>query len=690
MNTPAMDRRDFLKVTSVGTAGLVLGFSIGSPEELSAAGPFEPNVWLSIDPSGTVTITVAKQEMGQGVLTSLSQIVADELEADWSKVRAVQADAHPSKYGSQGTGGSSSVRTSYEKLRQAGATARMMLVAAAAERWKVPVAECAATLGAVRHAASKRELSYGQLAEEAAKQPIPSSPVLKDPRDFKLIRKRVKRLDTPAKVNGSFIYGVDVRIPGMLFATIARSPVFGGKVRSFDASKTRTVSGVVDVVQTEDGVVVVGKHTWAAIRGRELLTIDWDEGPNAGLSSATLWKDFEDALAKPGTIDRSTGDAAAAFDTAAKKIDSIYHVPFAAHATMEPMNCTAHVRGDECEIWAPTQAPQRVQSDAAKVLGLKPEQVIVHVTGLGGGFGRRLNADYGVEAVRVAKAIGKPVQVVWTREDDMTHDFYRPASVSRLQAGLGPDGKPVAWMHRIAGANSRGLVVGSAWPEYSIPNATVDFHVLNTAVPIGAWRAVGAAHNMWLVESFMDELAHAAGKDPVEYRLAILDQNPRYARCLREAAQKSGWGTPLPKGRARGIAVGIDFGTVVSEVAEVSIENGRIKVHRIVAAVDCGPYVNPDTIEAQVEGAIVYGLSAALYGEITLKNGRVEQANFDAYPIITLPDMPKVEVHLLESDAPMGGIGEPGLPPATPAVCNAIFALTGKRVRRLPIDLAKL
>ena len=688
MSTIAWDRRDFLKVTVAGTSGLVLGLHLSSSiAEAAPAENFEPNVWISIDPTGAVTITVAKQEMGQGVLTSLSMIVAEELDADWSMVRAVQADAHPTKYGSQGTGGSSSVRTSYERLRQAGATAKMMLVSAAADRWNVPPSSCLARESVVTHPPTNRHATYGELAEAAARQPVPEMATLKDPKDFRIIGTRTKRLDTAAKVNGGYQFGLDVRVPGMLFCVIARSPSFGGKVRTFDATKTRTVSGVVDVVQTDDGIAVLGKHTWAVIRGRETLTVEWDPGSNADFSSEKMWKQFEEASAQAGTVDRTVGNPDSALRTAARVLEATYQVPILAHATMEPMNCTADVRPDRCEIWAPTQAPQRVQNEAARVLGLKADMVAVHVTGMGGGFGRRLQADYAVEAVRVSKAVGSPVQVVWTREDDMTHDFYRPSSMSVLRAGLDASGSPVAWTHRMAGANVRGLVVPSSWPEYDIPNVAVDFHILTTPVPIGAWRSVGAGHNVWLVESFMDELAHAAGQDPVAYRLAHLKKHPRQHRCVEEAAKRSGWGTPLPHGRGRGIAVGEDFGTVVAEVAEVSIEQGRIKVHRIVAVVDCGPYVNPDTIEAQVEGAIVYGLSAALYGEITLKDGRVEQQNFDSYPVMRLDDMPVVEVHLLKSDAPMGGIGEPGLPPATPAVCNALFALTGRRVRKLPVVL---
>ena len=688
MTTMTLDRRDFLRVSAAGTSGFLLGFYLPSSAAEPTNAPFEPNAWLRIAPDGIVTITVAKQEMGQGVLTSLSMIVADELEADWSKVRAVQADAHPNKYGGQGTGGSSSVRTSYEKLRNAGATARGMLIAAAAAAWNAPVADCRAEQGSVINVRNGKKLGYGELASAAASMPVPEKPAFKDPKDFHLIGKRVKKLDTPSKIDGSAVYGIDIRVPGMVFASLVRCPVFGGKVATFDAAGAKSVDGVLDVVQTEDGVAVVAKHTWAALRGRDALKITWDEGANAGRSSDATWKEFAAKAQELGTVDRTVGDPSAAFATAKRVVEAVYKAPLVAHATMEPMNCTVRIDGETCEVWVPTQVPQRAQSEAAKVLGLPVESVTVHVTHIGGGFGRRLNADYVVETVRIAKAVSKPVQLLWTREDDMTHDFYRPNAYGVFKAGLDGTGAPTVWTHRAVGPNSKGLVVSGSFPPYQIPNVTVDYHLIDTGVPIGAWRSVGPGLNAWLVESFIDELAHAAGKDPLDYRLSLLKHQPRFTRALTTAAEKAGWRKPAPQGVARGIAVAEDCGTVVAEVAEVSVVRGEVKVHRVVAAVDCGPYVNPDTIEAQVEGAIVYGLTVALKGEITVAGGRVEQANFDAYPMMRIDDMPKVEIVLIESDAPMGGIGEPGLPPAAPAVCNAIFALTGTRVRQLPIRLA--
>ena len=697
MNT-SLNRRDFLKVSGAAGTGLLLNFSLPvllKSGELPATllEPFEPNAFLRIDPSGAITVTVAKSEMGQGVLTSLPMIVAEELEADWQKVRCEQASAHPNKYGSQGTGGSNSVRGSYERLRKAGAAAREMLVAAAAQKWNVPVTECFAETGSVIHRSTGKKFGYGDLANSAGMLPVPENPTLKDPKDFKIIGKRMKKLDTPSKVNGSAIFGIDVKVPGMLYATVARSPVFGGTVAEFDATKAKQVPGVKDVVQIEGGIAVLATNTWAAIQGRAALSIRWDEGKNAELSSNEIWKRFEETAKMSGTVEKTVGDPAAALRSAATNVEGRFYAPLVAHATMEPMNCVAHVKADECIIWAPTQSPQGAQREAARVTGLPPEKVTVHVMQIGGGFGRRLSSDFVAEAVRVARTVNAPVKVVWTRDDDMMHDLYRPCTYNELAAGLDKSGSLVAWTHRIVGPNSKGLVVSAAVPEYEIPNYSVDYHLIETGVPIGAWRSVGPSQNIWIVESFVDECAAAAKKDPLAFRLQMLNEKPRVQAALKLAAEKAGWGKPLPKGHALGMACCEDFGTVVAEVAEVSLnDDERPVVHRIVVALDCGQVINPDTIEAQVEGAIVYGLSAALYGEITVNKGRVEQENFDTYPIMRIDETPKVEVHVIRSAAPIGGIGEPGVPPAAPAVCNALFALTGVRIRKLPIrpgDLLK-
>jgi isoquinoline 1-oxidoreductase beta subunit len=695
MNIPTnLSRRDFIKVSSVAGAGLVLSFYLPAKDETAeaaAASPeFAPNAWLAIDSNGIVTITVARSEMGQGVLTSMPMIVAEELEADWRKVRVEQAISHPTKYGSMSTGGSFSVRGSWQNLRNAGAAARELLITAAAKTWGVETSACRAENGTVVHT-SGRKLTYGELASKAATMNVPTSLRLKDPKDFKILGKRFKKFDTPSKVNGSAKFGIDIRVPGMLFASVERCPVFGGKATGFDASKARMVPGVRDVVQIESGIAVIATSTWAAFQGRKALSIQWDEGPFANQSSAAIWKSFEEAAKSKGSVDDYSGDAESALVSAAKKVDATYHAPLIAHATMEPMNCLADVRSDRCEIWVPTQSPQQVQGEAARILGFPLDKVKVNVTLLGGGFGRRLQTDYSADAVRVSKAAGAPVSVVWTREDDMLHDWYRPCTFNVLKAGLDKDGWPAAWLHRIVGPGSRGLVTGGSTPPYAIPNFQIDSQIKDIGVQIGAWRSVGPSQNGFVVESFIDELAHAAGKDPFEYRRHLLAGSARLRRALEVAAEKAGWGRPLPAGVGRGIAAVESFGSAVAEVFEVSVgKDGKVKIHRIVAAVDCGPVVNPDTLEAQVEGGIVFSLSSILKDEITIARGRVEQDNFDSYRILTIDEMPKVETHIISSTEAVGGIGEPGLPPVAPALCNAIFAATGKRIRRLPIRPADL
>ncbi|MBI3766658.1 MAG: xanthine dehydrogenase family protein molybdopterin-binding subunit [Ignavibacteriales bacterium] len=683
-------RREFIKVISAGSAGLILGVYCSPGKEQHENGesdPFAPNAFLSIDRQGNITITVARSEMGQGVRTSLSMIVAEELDADWTKVRVEQAPAHPDKYGGQNTGGSSSVRNSYMMLRKAGAAARAMLIAAAAQRWGVAPESCTTQNAAVYHTSTGKTLAYNELLEEASRVAVPSDPPLKDPNDFRIIGKRTPRVDTIEKVNGKALFGIDMKFPGMLFAAIARPPKFGAKVVKFDASKAKAGEGVRQVVQIEDGVAVIAESTWAAFKGRDALQIMWDDGPYARQSSDAIWKSFEDAAMKEGSVDRNDGDAKAAFGKAAKKIEAVYRAPFVAHVTMEPMNCVAHVQADRCEIWAPSQTPQDALGEVSSLLGLPNDKILLHVTLMGGGFGRRLETDYVIEAVKVSRVIGAPVKVAWSREDDMRHDFYRPATYNVIKAGLDNKGMPQAWMHRIVGASAHGLVVGGSRPPYDIPNVFIDSHTLETGVPIGAWRSVGYSQNAFIVESFMDELAHATGKDPVEYRRTLLTKSSRLRGVLDLAAQKAGWGKKLPAGHGLGVAIVQGFGTSVAQIAEVSVDrtSGQARVHRVVCALDCGPVINPDTIEAQVESAIVFGLSAALKDEITIENGGVVQGSFDTYDVLRINEMPAVEVHIVPSTDSMGGIGEPGVPPIAPAVCNAIFAATGKRIRRLPV-----
>lgn len=709
-----VNRRDFLKKSAAGTAGLVIGLYLpGKYEALAGIPPKEGapiNAWVAIAPDDSVTLQIDKSEMGQGVSTALAMILAEELDLDWKKIRTAFAPAAPQYFnpifGMQGTGGSTSVRGSWEPLAKAGAAAREMLVATAAKRWGVAPEACHTENSAVVNTATGKRLGYGSLAEEAAKLSVPVNPKPKEAKTYKLIGKPTKRIDSSVKVNGKAGFGIDVRQPKMLHAVVARCPVFGGKVKSFDASKAKAVTGVKNVVQVSSGVAVVANNTWSAMEGRRALQIQWDEGANAKNSSDAIRKLYHGQLEKNGAIARKEGDVDAALTGAAKKVDAVYEVPFLAHATMEPMNCTADVRADGCDVYAPTQFQTMNQMTAAKIAGLKPEQVRIHTTYLGGGFGRRAEQDFLIEAVELSKAMNVPVQVTWSREDDMQADYYRPAVMVRLTAGLDASGKPVAWKSRVVGPSimsrffpgsvKNGIdetaVEGLATLKYEVPNFLVDYVMTEPGVPVGFWRSVGNSHNGYIAECFVDEMAKAAGKDPVEFRRAMLAKEPRPLGALNLAAEKAGWGRPLPAGRYRGIAEVESFGSFVAEVAEISLDRkaGIVKVHRVVAAVDCGRYVNPQTIQAQIEGGIIYGLTAALKGEITIANGRVAQSNYNDYDMLRMNDAPVVEVHIVESKDGPGGIGEPGTPPIAPAVCNAIYSATGKPVRRLPIKAEDL
>lgn len=708
-------RRHFLKVSALVGGGLAVGVYLpgcdrrpSEPPRPKAGAPaaqrFAPNAWVRITPDDMVTIVVDKSEMGQGVMTSMPMLVAEELDADWQRVKLVQAPADPvyrnPKIGIQATGGSTSVSSSWEPLRQAGATARAMLVAAAAREWQVTPESCRTEKGKVLHPDSGRQARYGELASLAARQPLPQDVPLKSPKDFQLIGKPLARLDTPAKVDGSAVFGIDVKVPDMLIATVAHCPVFGGKLAGYDATQAKAIPGVRAVLPVESGIAVVARDYWTARKGLQAVQVQWDLGPNAKLDSAGIDKLLTQAAGQPGAVAHDQGNAEQALGDAAKTVEAVYQLPFAAHATMEPMNCTAHVRGDACEVWVPTQSQTGVQMTAAKITGLPQEQVIVHTTLLGGGFGRRFEQDFVAEAVQLSQAVGAPVKLIWPREEDMQHDFYRPAMYNQLRAGLDRDGMPVAWTHRLAGPSIMSRVMpqrvkdgidpssveGAAELPYAIPNIHVDYVMKDTGVPVGFWRSVGNSHTAFVKESFLDELAAAGGKDPLALRRALLSDAAREREVLELAADKAGWGGKLPAGHGRGLAVHKSFGSYAAQVAEVSVaKDGTLRVHRIVCALDCGTVVNPDTVRAQVESAIIYGLTATLKGPITLAGGRVQQSNFNDYPLLRLDETPLIEVHLLPSREPPSGVGEPAVPPVAPAVANAVFAATGKRIRHLPI-----
>jgi isoquinoline 1-oxidoreductase subunit beta len=714
MTTHNPARRKFLKNSAALAGGLVIGFYLplkGGRAYAADAPPkmvYPPNAFIRIAPDDSITIVVNKSEMGQGVYTSLPMLVAEELEADWSRIRVesapVAAVYNHTGFGMQLTGGSSSIPSSWEQLRRVGASARVLLIRAAAQQWGVPEGECRAENSQVINASGKK-LSFGALADAAAKLPLPDDVPLKAAKDFKLIGKPVKRLDTPEKITGKAVFGLDVYVPEMLTVLVARSPVFGGKVKRFDAAEALKVKGVQGVYEVPTGVAVAASGFWPARTARDLLEIEWDEGAGAALSTPKMRADYLELAKTPGMVARKDGDVAGGFKTAHKTVSAEYEVPYLAHAMMEPLNVVVDLKPDHCTIWTGTQSQTLDRVMAAKTAGLQPEQVEIHTTLLGGGFGRRANprSDFVIEAVQVAKAVGKPVKVVWTREDDTRGGYYRPMWADHIEAGIDASGKPVAWKHTIVGQSivadtpfeafltKDGIdatsVEGAATIPYTIPNLEVSLHSPKNAVPVQWWRSVGHSHTAFVVETMMDELAHLAGKDPVAYRLEHLPAASRYRGVLQLAADQAGWGKKkLPAGHAWGVAVHQSFDSYVAEIAEVSLENGKIRVHRVVAAVDCGMAVNPDGIRQQVESAVVYGLSAALHGAITLENGRVVQSNFHDYAPLRFSEMPQVEVHIVPSAEPPTGIGEPGTPPIAPAVANAVFALTGKRLRRMPFD----
>ncbi|HJT89169.1 MAG TPA: xanthine dehydrogenase family protein molybdopterin-binding subunit [Bryobacteraceae bacterium] len=694
-----VNRRNFLKAGAAGAAGLTLGFAVPGRLAAQTAGAKAAalNAFVHIGTDNTVTFVLIKSEMGQGPLTALSQLLAEELECDWKSIRTEIAPVNPKLYGPlQGTFGSMSIRTGWEPMRKAGATAREMLIEAAARKWGIDKSQCRAENGSVVNTAGNARLTYGSLAEEAAKLPVPATPALKAPSQFRLIGKSIKRLDTPLKVNGSAKFGIDTKVPGMMYAVLARCPVPGGRVTGFDAAKTKAVPGVKQVVQISNGVAVVADNTWNAMEGRRALQVQWDEGPVSKWSTASIRQMFAEMADKPGAVARKVGDADSALNGAAKKLEAVYEAPYQSHSPMEPMNCTADVRSDRCEIWAPTQIQTAAEQTAMKITGLPADRVHVHTTFLGGGFGRRGGADFIAEAVEVSKAIGAPVKLTWSREDDMQHDMYRPASYVKFAGGLDAGGNPVAFRSHIACPSFAGLnhgvdfaaVQGIDDVMYDIPNIHVDYRVAEPGIPTTFWRSVGYSQNTFFTESFIDELAAAAGKDPVAFRRSLLKKSPRPLAALELAAEKAGWGKPLPAGRARGVAVVNNVGSFNAQVAEISIERGKLKVHRVVCAVDCGQVVNPAILTQQIQSGIVYGLSAAVKDAITIQNGRVQQQNFNQYDPVRMDEMPAIEVYIVPSTHAPGGIGEASTPAIAPAVANAYFALTGKRARQLPIRVA--
>ncbi len=712
-----ISRREFIKTGALIGGGMLLGFSVpfsAGARVKKSAKIFAPNAFIRIGTDDIITIIVNKSEMGQGVYTSLPMLIAEELECELSKIKVESAPVNPAynhtEWGPvQGTGGSSSIRSTWVQFRKAGAAARIMLIKAAADTWKVDSSECRAEKGFVIHDKTKKRLSFGSLAEKASYLEPPKDVQLKSPEKFKIIGKPTKCLDAEEKVNGKAIFGIDVKVTGALTALIARPPVFGAKVKSFSDEKTLKVKGITNVVQIPSGIAVVAKDFWSAHKGVEALEIKWDEGKNASLSTDAMRSLYSSLAKTPGAEARKEGDAQQEFMKAAKQITADYELPYLAHASMETLNCLVDLKDDSCDIWTGTQLQTLDRNAAAAILGLKQEKVHLHTTFLGGGFGRRANpnSDFVSEAAHVAKAVKKPVRVIWTREDDIKGGYYRPMWYDRISAGIDDKGNLIAWMHTIVGQSiiegtpfeppemKQGIdetsVEGAKDIPYDIPHVLVDLHSPKIGVPVLWWRSVGHSHTAFVVESFIDEAAHISKKDPFEFRRMLLNSHPKHKAVLELAAERAGWGKPIEKGKGRGISVHKSFGSYVAQVAEVSVEkSGKVRVHRVVCAIDCGRVVNPSTVKAQMESGIVFGLSAALFGSITFRNGKVEQSNFHDYPVLLMKDMPKVEVHIVKSEEAPQGVGEPGVPPIAPAVCNAVFALTGKRIRRLPVDVNEL
>jgi isoquinoline 1-oxidoreductase beta subunit len=721
-------RRDFLTITAVTGGGLVMTIALpGCRPRTPATSPdaLDPSVFVRIQPDNTVSVTIAKSEMGQGVRTSLAMLVAEELDADWNLVRVEQASFDP-KYGEMGTGGSSSVRGGWMRLRQSGAALRAMLVAAAAKEWGVDPSECRAEESTVRHEGSGRRASYGELATKAASIPVPADLTLKPKSAWKLLGRDRVGIDVPDILHGKAVYGLDLKVSGMLYASIERTAVFGGTVKSVDKAAAMAVPGVKAVVEipaigngvnVHAGVAVVGTSTWAAMQGRRALRVEWEPGPRASESSDSYRAFMAGALEKTGEeIVNKIGDPDPVLASATSVISATYETPFLSHATMEPMNCTASVTGDHVEVWSPTQFPDWAAQAVSQVLQTDLKNVKVHVTLMGGGFGRRINPDFSVEAALVSKQLQQPVKVVWTREDDLGHDFYRPCAMHRVDATLGSDGMPAAWRHRIStpsidvtygGKPKEGWgpneADGAGNMSYRMANRSCEYTLLDSGAPRGWWRAVSTTHGVFATESMIDEVAAAAGKDPVEFRLAMIDRltapqpadskefplDPeRLKGVVRTAAEKAGWGRPLPAGHGMGIACSYDHLGYAAEVFEVSLIGGRLRIHRIVCAADSGPIMNPTGARAQIEGGIIQGLSAALRERLTVKGGAIVERNFDGYRLLRINEAPvAIETHFVETDTHPTGLGEPSVPPVAPALANAIFRASGRRLRTLPLEI---
>ena len=698
-------RRSFLQTSALASGGLLLGVALpGATGDAAAAGTlYTPNAWVHIADDNTITLISARSEMGQGVYTSMPMLIAEELNVDVRKVRVAIAPPNAKVYGNallggpQLTGGSTSVRDAWEKLRIAGAQVREMLVAAAADRWKVDASTLKAHNGMVIGANGKKA-SYGQLAAAASQLPVPEKVALKDPKDFTIVGKRTRRLDTPAKTNGTAEFGIDVKLPGMVYASLEQCPVIGGTVTGFDATRAKAMPGVIDVVQIPDGVAIVADTWWHAKKAREGLSVQWDEGAGAALSDKTMLEGIRAGAAADKVLPlKAEGDAEDVIKGATKVVRAEYTMPLLSHSPMEPMNFTAHAHDDKVDLIGPTQWQDGAQGVVAKALGVKPENVTLRTTFLGGGFGRRIDVDYVIQAAQISKAVNKPVKLVWTREDDMTHDFYRPQSVHRLAAALGDDGKPTAMTFTMTSQSITGRVFGlpaevqdplmteAALAAYEIPATKHEIVKHDAGLRVGYWRSVSHALNAFANETFIDELAAAAGKDPYEYRMSLLPSKPRFRNVLKMAADKSGWGSAAPAGRFRGIALMEGYDTYMAQVAEISMKDGVPVVHRVTTVADLGRMVNPDTVEAQIQSSIVFGLSAVLYGEINLEKGRVQQSNFNTYQVVRMNEAPQIDIILVPSTEKPGGIGEPATALIGPAVGNAVFAATGKRLRKMPM-----